>query len=440
MRALVTGVRDKAAKTPAGRERHVDLLRAAAICVVVIGHWLAIAVVYDDGELGGVNALHVLTWAHPLTWVVQVMPIFFLVGGFANGASLSSHLESGGDSVSWLHSRTDRLLRPVTVLFLVVPAVAIVAVLAGVPEDLVGTATWLTSIPLWFLLAYLAMVVLAPWMYALHRRAGLAVPLVLVAWVAVADLLRIGFEVPVVGESTFLVGWLAVHQLGFCWRDGRVPAGGLPAMVWTLAALAVLLALTVAGPYGIRMVGVNTDPPTLALMALAATQAGVVFLLRPSGSRWLQRLRPWTVVVGLNAVVLTLFVWHMTAAVIAAVALFPTGVLPQPEVDSGAWLLWRIPWVAACALVLAVLVAMFAPIELRTVDAEQARAGVVRDVLTALGVVAVLGGLLGVALAGRDYHGWGGLPPLAVLSYLGGAAVLRVVRSGWLQRNSRMPG
>lgn len=434
MRALVTGVREKAARTPARRERHVDLLRAVAICVVVIGHWLAIAVVYNDNDLDGVNALNVLTWAHPLTWVLQVMPVFFLVGGFANAASLSSHLESGGDNVSWLHTRTDRLLRPVTALFLVVPAAAIVAVLGGVPKDVVGTATWLASIPLWFLLAYLVMVVLATWMYRLHRRAGLAVPIVLVAMVALADLLRIGFDVPVVGMSSFLIGWLAVHQLGLCWRDGLVPAGGIPAMVWTVVALATLLALTVAGPYDVRMVGVNTDPPNLALMALATTQAGLVFLLRPWASRWLQKLRPWTVVVGLNAVVLTLFVWHMTAAAIAAVLVYPTGLLAQPPVDSAAWLAWRVPWLLAAAVALLVLVAIFGRIELRQVDADRARPSTVRDVLTAVGVVAVLAGLLGVAMAGRDHHGVGGLPPLAVLSYLAGAALLRAVRSGWLQR------
>jgi hypothetical protein len=431
MRAFVAGVREKADQTPPDRERHVDLLRAVAICVVVVGHWLAIAVAYEDGRLGGVNALGELTWAHPLTWVLQVMPIFFLVGGFANGASLSSHLESGGDNVSWLHARTDRLLRPVTALFLVAPAAAIVAVLAGAPTDLVGTATWLASIPLWFLLAYLAMVVLTPWMHALHRRAGLVVPAVLLGLVAVADVLRLGFGVPMVGESTYLIGWLAIHQLGFCWQDGKVPAGGRPAAGWTLVSLAALLALTLVGPYEVRMVGVNTNPPSLALMTLAATQAGLVFWLRPASSRWLQRPRPWRVVVALNAVVLTMFVWHMTAAVIAAVIVYPTGLMAQPPIDSAAWLAWRVPWVLSAAVVLVALVAVFGRIELRSAPADRARPGVARDLLTAAGVAGVLGGLLGVALADRGYHGVGGLPPLAVLSYLAGAALLRTVRSGW---------
>jgi fucose 4-O-acetylase-like acetyltransferase len=434
MRTFVEGVRRRAAATPAHRERHVDFLRAVAICVVVIGHWLVIAGSHKDGELTGVNALNVLTWAHPLTWVFQVMPVFFLVGGFANAASLTSYEESGGDKVTWLHVRTDRLLRPVTALFVVVPLTAVVAVLAGAPEDLVGTATWLASIPLWFLLAYLAMVVLAPWTYALHRRFGLAVPVAMLGLVILADALRLGLGVSYVGESTYVVAWLAIHQLGYCWRDGRLPVGSRGALVWTACALAVVVALTVAGPYDVRMVGANTDPPTVALMALAATQAGVVLLIQPAVSRWLQQMRPWSVVVAFNAVVLTVFGWHMTAAVIAAVALFPTGVLAQPDVGSASWLLWRLPWLAACAVVLAALVAVFARIELRPADAERAAPGFVRDLLTFVGVLAVLGGLLGVALAGRDYHGWGGLPPAAVLSYLAGAAVLRWVRSGRLNR------
>lgn len=436
MRAFVEGVRRKAADTPTHRERHVDFLRAVAICVVVIGHWLAIAVIYD-GELGGVNALNEHTWAHPLTWVLQVMPVFFLVGGYANAASLSSHRESGADTVTWLHARTDRLLRPVTALFIVVPLAAVVAVIAGVPKDLVGTATWLASIPLWFLLAYIAMVVLAPWTYALHRRFGLGVPVVMVAVVAIADVLRLGLGVPFVGESTYLIGWLAIHQVGYCWRDGRLPVGGRGALIWTVCALAPLVLLTVAGPYDVRMVGDNTDPPTVALMALAATQTGIVLLTQPAASRWLQRLRPWSVVVALNAVVLTMFVWHMSAAVIAAVALFPTGVMPQPDVDSAVWLAWRVPWVAACAVVLAVLVAVFARIELRDADVDRAEPGPTRDLLTLFGILAVLGGLLGIALAGREYHGWGGLPPVAVVSYLAGAAMLRVVRTGMLTRAGR---
>jgi hypothetical protein len=305
----------------------------------------------------------------------------------------------------------------------------VITVAAGVDKQQLGHAVWLASVPLWFLLAYLALVVLTPWLYALHRRAGLAVPAVLVVLVAVADLLRRGLHVPIVGQSTYLFAWLAVYQLGFCWQDGLLRLGRGQALAVAAGGLVALIGLTVFGPYPVAMVGYNTTPPTLALMALAVTQVGVVLALQPAANRWLRRPRPWTAVVAGNAVILTVFLWHMTAAAIAAVVLFPTGVMAQPPIHSGAWLLWRVPWLAFCTLFLAILVALFARIELRRPVLRPLERGLLRDGATMLGMAAVVAGLLGVAVSGPDYQGPTGLPWGAVVSYLVGAAVLRVVRT-----------
>ncbi len=428
MADVVGALRERAARTSVHRERSADLLRAVAICAVVLGHWLVISVTYRDGRLSGQNALTELAWAHPLTWLFQVMPVFFMVGGYANRASLQSHRDAGLGRVEWLLIRSDRLLRPVTPLFIVVPAAALVARFVGVPADLVGVATWLAAVPLWFMLAYLTMVVLTPWMDILHRRAGLWVPGVLLAWVAVADVLRLGLDLPYVGETTYLIGWLAIYQLGMCWRDGLLPEGRA-ALAWTLVSAGALVLLTVAGPYEVRMVGGNTNPPSLALMALAATQAGVILLTRRAVNAWLSRLGPWTVVVALNSVVLTMFVWHMTAAVIAGAIVYPTGLMAQPPVDSATWLWWRVPWLASAAVVLAGLVFTFGRIELRRPRLTLMAPGVTRSVVVAAGIIAVLAGLMGVALSGQEYHEPGGLPPAAVAAYLAGAAALRVARS-----------
>lgn len=425
----ISTLREMAERTPATRERHVDLLRAAAIGVVVVGHWLAMAVVYENGNLDGRNALDVLTWAHPLTWVLQVMPIFFLVGGFANAASLASHRRKGGDAVSWVLRRTDRLLRPVTPLLVLLPLAAVVAWLAGVETELIGSATWIATIPLWFLLAYLAVVVFTPPMHALHRRYGLWVLLALVVVVAAADLLRLGPGTPDLAEINFLVFWLAVHQFGFAWQDGRIPLDQRFAAAVFALGLSVLVVLTGPGPYEVRMVGVNTDPPTLALLALATAWAGVVLFLRPWSDRWLQRRRPWTVVVAVNSVILTLFVWHMTAAVISATIVYPAGLIGQPDITTGAWLAWRIPWVLSAAVVLLVLLAVFGRIEIGRGPSGGTERGWLRDAATLLGIAGVLGGLLGIATADDAYHGPGGLPAAAVLSYLAGAGLLRLVRS-----------
>ncbi|MEV0823652.1 acyltransferase family protein [Nonomuraea rubra] len=429
MRGLAAMVRDLAARTPESRERSVDMWRALAICLVVFGHWFVVAVTYRDGRLSGYNALDILSWMDPVTWLFQVMPIFFLVGGYAGGASMASHRASGGDGIGWVLRRTDRLLRPTTALFLVVSLVSLAATAAGVNSQLLGHAAWLASIPLWFLLAYLVLVVLTPLLHALHRRAGLAAPVAMVVLVAIADLLRRGLHVPVVGQSTYLFAWMAIYQLGFCWRDGLLRLSRGKALAVVAGGLVALIGLTVVGPYPVGMVGYNTAPPSLALMALATAQIGLVLALAPAANRWLRRTGPWSAVIAVNAVILTVFLWHMTAAAVAAALLFPAGVLAQPPPHSTAWLLWRVPWIAACALALGVLVALFGRIELRRSAPRPAERGPWRDGATVLGSVAVLAGLLLVAVSGPGYHGPTGLPWAGVLSYLCGAAVLRVART-----------
>jgi hypothetical protein len=374
------------------------------------------------------------------------MPVFFLVGGYANAASLTSHRRRGGDATTWLLVRADRLLRPTTAFIVALAAAAMVARILGGDPALVGTATWLASIPLWFLLVYLAVVVLTPAMHALHQRAGLIVPVVLAGMVAVGDLARLRLGLPHLGDANYLLAWLAVHQVGFSWQDGRLPTRPGVALSLGAGGLAALVLLTVVGPYPVSMVAVpgeqgqNTAPPTLALLALATAQTGLALLTSGRSNHWLRRTRAWTAVVAVNAVILTVFLWHMTAVLVGAVALYATGLMPQPPVGSGAWLLLRLPWVACLAFILVVLVAMFGRIELRRdgqphpealgrAAGQRSPAHALR-VLAVAGVAAVLAGLLGITTAGPGDHGPTGLPTTALLVYLLGTAELR-----WLRRS-----
>jgi len=64
---------------------------------VAFGHWMAIAVFKDtDDSLVAKNALefdYSLAW---VTWALQVMPLFFLAGGFSSAVSLDSHNRKDG--------------------------------------------------------------------------------------------------------------------------------------------------------------------------------------------------------------------------------------------------------------------------------------------------------------------------------------------------------
>lgn len=444
-------LRQLAQRTPPGRERYIDLLRALAITMVVLGHWGVTAIGYDDGRPAGHSALADLRWAWPLTWVAQVMPVFFLVGGYANAASLASYRRRGGSAAGWLVDRSARLVRPTTVLLLVLAAGAGIATLRGADPAQVRTVVWFATIPLWFLVAYVAVVALTPPMYALHRRFGLAVPVALVVLVALGDLARL-LGPAALANGNYLFGWLAVHQLGFAWYDaGRtgtrglfrrgLPLSGRAGALLLGGGLVALVLLTAVGPYPVAMLHVpgerldNAAPPSLALMAAAAAQLGLVLLLRRPAGRRLRRSGPWQAVLAVNAVVLTLFLWHLTAAVLLVGLLDALGVLPTPPVGSAAWWAWRVPWLLALAAVLAVLVAVFGPVEARTrrppatgpagAGGRRLRAG-----LAVAGYGGVLAGLLLNSLAPKTAPEPLGLPAPALVAYLAGAGLLRLLRSG----------
>ncbi|WP_344750759.1 acyltransferase, partial [Micromonospora olivasterospora] len=383
-------LRQLAERTPATRERYVDLLRAIAIALVVAGHWAATVIGRDaTGRPTGHSVLQDLPWAYPLTWAAQVLPVFFLVGGYANAASLVSHRSRGGDATGWLLDRSARLVPPTTVLLLVLAVGAAGARLWDVDPAFVRTAVWTATIPLWFLVPYLAAVALTPPMHALHRRFGLAVPVALVALVALGDLGRL-LGPAALANGNNLAGWLAVHQVGFAWYDAHArpgdPASGRPgtagrrrplptsrrfAATLLAGGLGALLLLTTVGPYPVSMLHLpgqrlqNDGPPSLALLALAAAQLGLILLLREPARRWLRRPGPWQAVIAVNAVVLTVFLWHLTAVLLLVGLLDAAGALPTPPVASAAWFAWRVPWLLMLAVLLAGLVAVFGPVEAR---------------------------------------------------------------------------
>ena len=81
---------EMAEATPPERNRYVDFLRAVSILMVVTGHWLVATVWYHDGTLTPGDLLELRPRTQWMTWIFQVMPIFFIVGGYANAVSLES--------------------------------------------------------------------------------------------------------------------------------------------------------------------------------------------------------------------------------------------------------------------------------------------------------------------------------------------------------------
>ena len=168
------------------RYRYLDLMRVVAIGGVIYGHWLLISVTYADGRMSGVDALDYIEWGRWVTWLFQVMPVFFLVGGYVNARSWTEHHACGESWTWWVRDRVMRLWWPTTV-FVVVAILAVVAArAAGANPAAVAEAGWLAALQLWFLPAYLLLIALTPAVLTVHRRCGLAVPAGMAAAAALA--------------------------------------------------------------------------------------------------------------------------------------------------------------------------------------------------------------------------------------------------------------
>ena len=126
MMSIWSQAKDLAAKTPEERNRYVDFLRAVSILAVITGHWLIVALYYQDGSLTPGTLLRIQPDTQWLTWLFQVMPIFFIVGGYANAVSLESARRREIGYAGWLAARLNRL---VTTLLALLMGWAILSVL-----------------------------------------------------------------------------------------------------------------------------------------------------------------------------------------------------------------------------------------------------------------------------------------------------------------------
>lgn len=365
-KTLWSRARAMAEAAPPTRNRYVDFLRAFSILAVVVGHWLVAAPYMKDGAVEGGHLLGILPWTQWLTWGFQVMPLFFLVGGFSNGLSWAATQRNGGRFTTWFAARVRRLINPVLPLLLIWALVTLFGTQAGIDRAVVKMATQLALVPVWFLAVYLIVTALTPWSHAAWRRFGLTSFFALVAAAVVIDIATLQYGIPYVNFLNFVFVWVAIHQLGYAWHDGRIAAP----LLWAAAGLVALGLLVGLGPYPVAMIGVpgselsNSMPPTLALLALGIAQTGLALALEKPARAMLDGLTAWTTVVLINGMIMTVYLWHLTAFVLVMVAAWLLGgVGLHVEPGSTEWWLARPIWFALYIALLFPFILLFARYE-----------------------------------------------------------------------------
>jgi hypothetical protein len=410
-----------AEKTPEKRNRYVDFLRAVSILVVITGHWLIAPFYVDAGAPAIADVLVIQPRTQWLTWLFQVMPIFFIVGGYANAVSLESARQKQLGYADWLATRLNRLVSPLLVLLFGWAGLAALIYFSPVTGETLQMGSRAALIPIWFLAIYLVIVVLAPLTYRFWRRWGFISVLTFAALAALDDFAFFAFDLRALGWTNYLWVWLGVHQLGYAWRDGRL---GNPPRLLLISALAflALLLLVSKGPYPLAMVGSpdeglsNTLPPKFVLIVLGVMQLGILLAAEAPMRRLLAGVRLWAATALINSMIMTLYLWHLTVMVIiVALSLLAGGfglhfVPATPE-----WWFTRPLWIGALYAVLIPVTLLLAPLERRSRPVGVKPPAAWRQVSGAIMIC------LGVALLAR--FGFGNAP----LPYLDSAAFATVI-------------
>ncbi|GAA3314155.1 hypothetical protein GCM10020219_027720 [Nonomuraea dietziae] len=216
--------------------------------------------------------------------------------------------------------------------------------------------------PLWFLVPYLLLTAVAPWLRRAVLRYGWGTALVPGISVALVDLARFAWpELGWLGSVNAISAWAVPFLLGLAWRQGSISGA------WLLSGGGMLAAMLIAlGHYPVDMVDVpgapvsNIAPPTAALLAFGCAQCGLAALAGDRLGRWAEDRR---IAVLISDAAFPLYLWHPTALAIislATVQFGPVAGLTSPP-TSTTWLTLRFAWMPLCVTTLIGLLALARP-------------------------------------------------------------------------------
>ena len=334
------GLASKVLSASAGRDRVVDAVKALALLLVITGHALAWTV-SDEGTV--FNTLEAVPYMFPLTWVLQLLPLFF----FLAGAGLV-RLGNSGNAGGYL-GRLSRLASPTLPL---IASAMVLAVAAGaIAGSDAGRAAGVLAVQLvWFLGVYLILVAAAP---ILVRLSG---PGVMAAWLVVilgVDLVRIHVN-ELVGWANLILVWGLFAAMGTRLDRLRTTPRWLLAVGAVSFATGAVVAIVV-GPYSPALISTsavegisNLAPPTIVLAFVGLAQMCLLLLLWPLLQRALDRDRLWVPVAIFASRAMELYLWHMIAFTLAIAAMIGMGLAPAPLS-----LLWWLQHLLVVAVVLA---------------------------------------------------------------------------------------
>lgn len=327
------------------RDRLIDAVRAISLFVVVVWHWVFTTIIWRADGPHASNPIGVTRGLWLLTWLLQVLPLFFFAGGYAHSQSW----QRSGGSWGWVGRRLRALLLPALALVVVGLGVWWAARVIAPEATWVGRGVILMLSPLWFLVVYALLVAGMPLWRRMHDGLGEVAVVLLVGLAVVVDVMRFSYGWAGIQWLNLVVVWAIAHQLGFFYdRIASAPRRFSWSLV--LGGFFGLFGLTNMNLYPRSMVGVpgeelsNMSPPTLTIAALTILQVGVLMLNRERIERWASAGTGARIVDFASRNAMPVFLWHAPGFAVAYGLWRLAGLPGQDPVVDAAWWAWRPLW------------------------------------------------------------------------------------------------
>lgn len=337
--------------TPSTRNRFVDFLRVFSVFSVVLGHWLIVTGVYKKSGFLSTDLLSFRPETSWLTWILQVMPVFFIVGGYSNSVSWKAYQKEERKFEDWLSDRLRRLIWPTFPLVTLWVIFIYMSRTFSLDPYLLESGANFALQPVWFLAVYLVIIIFTPIAIKFWHKAGIWSFWVMVAAGIAVDVLRRGFGYENIAWLNYIFIWLALHQLGIAWQFGWFQEQWKRA-VFAIAGFVILVLLVKYDLYPYSMVNIpgekfgNLFPPNFTMIALGAFQGGGLLLLEDRVNNWLQNVKAWAAIVLLNGMGMTIFLWHVTVNILVMnIAFKMGGVGLKMDIGGLEWWLAKFIWI-----------------------------------------------------------------------------------------------
>ena len=447
---LRTFARSRASDTTGNRDRSIDAVRALSLVLVVLGHTVMGIVYWGEDQLVLGNLLAIDSRLHWLTWVFQIMPLFFIAGGAANYLSLKSKEITYS---TWLWKRISRLLSPTLTYLVIMLSIGFIFT-QFLSESFMQIYLLMVTQLLWFLGVYIICTALFPLIIRLPQIVSIVS---LSSAVVFVDIARFTW-VETVGILNFLFVWLLIMYIGTLFVNP------LPLRVNVMCAALVLvieLFLVLNDIYPVSLVGLPTEtfsnvaPPSTLIALHGVLFLFILSILKPALMRICDNPRIWGPAVSVNVGAMTVYLWHIPMIMAVAITLEFLGLSPSTTLngnivlpESGFWLQTVTYW-ALALLAVYLFVQIIWPLEhlkiplWDTIPSEQkiwwrtALAGI-SVALSGFGLLGIAGsGLFGFPNRVVSFAGFSYTNGLALLLFFSGLIILKLSVSDYSVKSPR---